>query len=514
MYNKWYPKINMIKNVLLVFLSSLLFYLASPKADIYFLAWIAFVPFLYVLYKSEKIKISFLYGYIFGVFFYLLTYFWMNGLYEFVGILASIGWIIQAVFQGLYFGLFAVLFFYLKREKNFWIKAIAVPSLWILMEFLMSLMPFGITVNIGYTQRLLTELIQLCSVTGVLGITFLIIYLNNIFALFMINKNISKKNRIYSALLFISIISLVIIYGTNRLNKNYSVNSGSRKIRIAVIQPSFTILEKVLQRNHKFMKDRCFAMTKAAMDYKPDIIIWPETAILPILMIENKFFLKDINNLLRDEDVVFISGTWRREKGKYGFYNSSVIIENGKIIGWQDKTQLIPFGEYLPLRSLFMKVPLFGKSPYFSYDLNAVKDIKAIETSKANLGILICVDSVFPETVKKFINKGVNLIITITNDSWFGKSTALYQHILTGYFRAVENKINFIQVANTGISAVIDPFGRLEKISKVNSTEIILHDIYLTKPDTIFLKYGNYYLFVPFILVFLCLLRNFRSKNI
>lgn len=503
----------MLKNIVLVFLSAGLFYLSGPKADLYILAWIAFVPLLYVLYKSDRLKTSFIFGYIFGVFFYLLIYFWINGLNKFVGILANIGWIIQALVQGLYFGLFAVLFYCLKKEKNIYLKFLAIPSLWVFIEFLMSLVPFGITVNIGYSQRFWVSLLQICSVTGVLGITFLIILFNALILLMFFEKNVSKKQGFYLVLVFACIIFPVLFYGNYRLRSENTSDSSLKKIRIAIIQPNFSIEQKILHRNHKFMKEQCFAMTKAALEYKPDIIIWPETAILPILMLENKYFINDVNNLLEEKNVVFISGTWRRQKGSSGFYNSSLVMERGSIAGWQDKTHLIPFGEYLPLRSLFIKIPLFGKSPYFSYDLKAVKEIKAIETSKANIGILICVDSVFPETVKKFVKKGSNLIITITNDSWFGRSTALYQHILCGYFRAVENKVNFIQVANTGISAVIDQYGRMQKISKVDSTEIILHDIYIEKTDTIFLKYGNYYLVIPFILIGLCLFRNnYRIK--
>ena len=494
----------MIKNIFLVFVSALLLYLSGPKADLFLLAWVALVPLFYVLYKAKNKKSSFLYGYLFGVFFFAFMFFWINGLNKYGGLLAHIGWVFQALFLGLYFGLFSFLFYYIKREKNFYIKIFSVPSLWILIEFLRSITPFGVTVYVGYSQWLWKSLIQVCSVTGMLGLSFIIIYLNNLLALIVTDKGAAPKGGSplkRAFIIFFIVLVSILFFGRYRMNSKLINNP---KLKAALIQTNFTIKEKMRRGNFKYMKEKCFFMTRKALMHNPDIIIWPETALLPILMHENPAFLDELKSIIKD--TVFISGTWRSaDRGQT--YNSSVIVEKGEIVGWQDKTNLVPFGEYLPLRNILLKIPLFGKNPFFSYDLSARKEIKAIKTSKADLGILICIDSIFPETVRSFVNKGINLAITITNDAWYGKSTALDQHILHGVFRAVENKINFIQVANTGISAVINPFGQFIKKSQVNKDEVIVTDVYLTSPKTIYSRFGNWFVIIPFLFLGWCLVR-------
>jgi apolipoprotein N-acyltransferase len=216
-------------------------------------------------------------------------------------------------------------------------------------------------------------------------------------------------------------------------------------------------------------------MSRKAISSAPDIIIWPETAVTTYLF-ETKTMLSNVQDLIAAGGAYYLIGTPYTEKGK--IYNSIVAFSRkGRMIGRYDKQRLVPFGEYLPLRPITYR--LLQEDPLFANDYNSNPDPKLIDLGMVKAGIVICFESTFPYLVKDKVNKGAQFILVATNDAWFFNSSALYQHVQAAQMRAVENGIYVVQAANTGISAIIDPLGRVVKRSDIGRSSILTGKIYV-----------------------------------
>jgi len=158
-------------------------------------------------------------------------------------------------------------------------------------------------------------------------------------------------------------------------------------------------------------------------------------------------------------------------------YNSLIAFSpSGEVIGRYDKQRLVPFGEYLPAR--FLLYPLLKKTDFFSSDFNCGQsNAQLFDVKGIKIGAVICFESTFIEPLKDRVNRGAKLMLTVTNDAWFGSSSAAYEHLSCGVFRAIENRKYFIQTGNTGFSAVIDPYGRIQAMTGLNERRALTFKI-------------------------------------
>jgi len=153
------------------------------------------------------------------------------------------------------------------------------------------------------------------------------------------------------------------------------------------------------------------------------------------------------------------------------------LSKKGNLIGRYDKQRLIPFGEYLPIRPFFYR--LLGENPLFAEDYNSNPRPELIDLGISKVGVVICFESTFPYIVRDKVKRGAQFILVATNDAWFFDSSAPYQHIQAAQVRAVESGMYVVQAANTGISAIIDPLGRIVKSSKVGEARVLSGTIYV-----------------------------------
>jgi apolipoprotein N-acyltransferase len=240
--------------------------------------------------------------------------------------------------------------------------------------------------------------------------------------------------------------------------------------------------------------------------YKPDVIIWPETAL--------PFFFQDMNDLskmvlecAKKANSVLIFGSPAYEKTISGtkYYNRTYVYDSkSNNLSYYDKLKLVPFGEYVPIRFL---APLVK---------NIVGDLGEFETGKGGnvivsnglrMGMLICYESIFPHLSSMAKDNGSELFINLTNDAWFGHSSAPYQHFSMAVMRAVENRIPLVRAANTGISGVVDPKGRVKASTDIFVEGIVLAEVTLYGHQrTIYNEFGQAFSSAVSLFVFLCLL--------
>jgi len=228
-----------------------------------------------------------------------------------------------------------------------------------------------------------------------------------------------------------------------------------------------------------------------------DLVIWPETA-LPLVFNEEVYVYKHIKALppLVNSHLVF--GTiWKDHYGK--LYNSSYVIgKNGEVNGIYNKSHLVPFGEYTPL---VRYLPFLQKITAQGAGFASGEGHNPIITSLGKAGILICYEGVFPYITNETVTKGAQFLVNLTNDAWYERTSAAFQHLAFYVFRAVETDRYVLRAANTGISAIIDPRGRITARTPIFVERVLKGEFAVRDGLTFYVRYGDY--FIPILLIFL-----------
>jgi len=236
----------------------------------------------------------------------------------------------------------------------------------------------------------------------------------------------------------------------------------------------------------------------AARD-NPALIAWPETAA-PFFFQEPGPLRDEIIDLTRDTRIplVFGSPAFRRlDDGHLQQLNRAYLVDGtGRERATYDKMQLVPFGEYVPYAHVLF---------FVSQVVTAVGQLGAgvvptvFDLGGARFGALICYEGIFPALTRRFVRDGANFLVNVTNDAWYGDSSAPYQHLAQAAFRTVENRVPMVRAANTGISAVIDADGRIRWQGPLFETLWHVDDIRWPGIRTIYTRYGD-------VFVYLCVL--------
>ena len=372
-------------------------------------------------------------------------------------------------------------------------KCISLAACLSFGEYLRSNILSGFSWNIFSHSLLFNEnIMQIFSITGQYLASFLLI-LSTQFILFFG----SKKNLFYS-LILISIIPLIFVFGFYKIDKNKFVEGK----RIAIIQPNISQDDKIYKKD---LFETISNLTELSRHENIDLTIWPESA-LPILLEQNKETINLIvKNISTDSQLLVGNITYRDNS----FRNSALLINNkSNIQNIYNKVHLVPFGEFIPFKNFLSNIPFIK---IISGDIGFEKgqDIELVDTSVGKSRVAICYEIIFPEEINPY-NKDLDLIINITNDAWFGQSSGPYQHLNIARIRAIEQGVPVLRSANTGISALIDPYGRVIEKIDLNKRGSIVSLLPKKTKKTIYSIIGDYLFFGVLILSLLIL---FISKR-
>jgi apolipoprotein N-acyltransferase len=189
--------------------------------------------------------------------------------------------------------------------------------------------------------------------------------------------------------------------------------------------------------------------------------------------------------------------------------SAAVVSPSGELVSRYDKIHLVPFGEYVPFPNLLffaesMTRQVGNFTPGTEYTLSAL-DGNRISTA-------ICYESIFPELVRQFVKRGSELIVVITNDGWFGESSAPFQHLRMGVVRAVENRRYIVRAANTGISAIIDPYGRIEARTPIGVRTVLDGVAHFRTERTFYTEYGDVFAYLNALGTGIALMMGWRTN--
>ncbi len=459
-------------NIILSALSGVLLALAFPKFDLYWLAWIALVPFFLALIRSRSLRERLVCGFFFGMVFFGIHLFWVTTLFRFVKWWIAAGWVSLVLFQTLYILLFAVyarVFLPRSTAGAGVLQAVELAVWWTFIEWLRAFGPFGVAGgDVGYSQAHFLPLIQIASFTTVYGVTFLVVLANASLALFLSNV------RRWQPLVLTSVLVLgVAAYGSWVMSLSTYFSRSASPQTFALLQPNIDQEDKLKPALVPTIFSLHEFMTRQAAKEGADIIVWPESAIFSYTLRDPVLFPR-LKKLAVESNAWLVFGTPHLEKGRA--YNSVVSMSpQGEVVSRYDKEHRVPFGEYLPFRSILY--PFLRGVGYYEAEFDSNPYPEPLRIGKLEAATAICFESTFPQVIRERVKEDSDLILLLTNDAWFNDSSALYFHLNAGIFRAIENRRYFVQVANTGISAVIDPYGRVLERSKVNERKILIYEM-------------------------------------
>ncbi|MDD2500910.1 MAG: apolipoprotein N-acyltransferase [Geobacter sp.] len=480
-----------IRPALLAGLSGLLIALSFPKADLSFLAWIALIPLLTTL-EGQSPRAAFKLGFFSGLIAYAGLLYWVMivmGDYGHLPLFATIPlWLFLSAWLALFCGLAA--WATVMGEQCGIKSALLMPLAWVGADYLRSFLMTGFPwTMLGHSQYRLLPLIQVADLTGVFGITALIVLANVVF--YRIIRALSGAEIPYpakSAIIFVLALTSVLGYGFFRLNTSLPP---AAPLKVALIQGN---IDQAVKWSPAFREATLDIYTnlsrQAAARQQPDLIVWPESAA-PFFFQENSPSSDRIRNLSRElkAHLLFGSPAIEQRNGQYSNLNSAFLLApDGSERGRTDKMHLVPFGEYVPLARL---LPFVNKLVHGIGDFVPGQEIKPLKAGSTPLGVLVCYEVIFPELARAQVNAGSRVLVNITNDAWFGRSSAPYQHLSMAAFRAVETRTPLIRAANTGITSIIDQNGHIRGMTSLFKEAVMVGEVQPGSANARYLKIGD-----------------------
>ncbi|MEK6791467.1 MAG: apolipoprotein N-acyltransferase [Deltaproteobacteria bacterium] len=494
----------MRRRVIFAVISGLMLVAAHPPIGVGLMAWIAFVPFFLAI-DGATAKQSALLGFISGVVFYLGDVYWVvNSMYYYGNVPLWISvpvMVVLAAFLAVYTGVFAWLVTAVGKERPL-LGVLLIPAVWVSFEylranlFLFTGFPWSL---LGYTQFNQTHLIQIADVTGVYGLSYLVMMVNVVAYQWVKSVREQGGGKPLSGTGVAAIaLALTIIYGFAAIGRVDGELLRSRQVKVSVAQGA---IDQGVKWDSSYRMNTVDIYRKLSMKAAEDgasLIIWPESAMPFFLgqgVKETAEETRRATGAAKETNTYILTGApaynYNFKTAEPGYFNSAYLIApDGALIGRYDKVHLVPFGEYVPMKNVlwFVKKLTVGAGDFVSG--HGAYPIAGFP--HGSLGVLICYEAVFPEIAAEAVRNGASILVNITNDAWFGRSSAPYQHLEMSALRAVENRRFLLRAANTGISAIVDPAGRIKARTTLFEKTVLTGEAVFTKEWlTFYTMYGD-----------------------
>lgn len=483
-------------------LSGILLIVCQPPVSLFPFAFIALIPLLYAMAKYQY-RHPFLPGFITGIVAYLGLIYWVivaMNTYGGIDIFTStLILLLFVLYLSLYLGCFTTAVFILEKKMSVPVY-LSVPIVWTLLEYLRGVALTGFPWSfLGHSQHNFLIFIQIASITGTYFISFLIAAINCIVFFVALKKPISK---IYLIVILV-IVTASVAFGFIRVNEPQDA-----KLTAAIVQGNIRQDVK-WDDNFKIKTIQIYSENTIRKGNNVDFVIWPETA-LPLIFNEETYVNQYIKTLPSMVNSHLLFGTiWKDQRGKV--YNSAYVIgKNGDVNGIYNKVHLVPFGEYTPL---VRYLPFLEKITAQGAGFASGNGHDPVITPSGKVGILICYEGVFPYITNATVARGAQFLVNLTNDAWYEKTSAAFQHLAFYVFRAVETDRYILRAANTGISAIIDPRGRITARTPIFEEQVLKGNFSLRDSMTSYIVYGDYFILILFLSLLTIITVQFIRRN-
>lgn len=507
------------RKVVLALLTSLLLFVASPgQWSLTWLAWVALLPLLMACQGISPGK-GFLLGLGSGLLYYVGLIYWIIiALGRYGGLpmwLTMPALLLLSLYMALYLAAFTALCSWTtaRRWPLVWIAPLAWVGLDLLRCRLFSGFPW---LDLGYSQYASPLINQVADLGGHFCITFLLVMANAWLADFLINRHplrpVPERRRVLGSRFILPLLLLATAMGYSlwRYQNVKETISSAPTLAVGLIQGNIDQAEKWQPSEQEKTVRTYLELSEQAATAEPlDLVIWPETA-MPFFPDNNPLFRLVTETMAAPGTPALLSGAPHFEldprTGRYTLFNSAYLIapatdSRGVSLQRYDKGHLVPFGEYNPLQRYLPKtMPLVESMGNFS----SGKDARPLISKGVRIGVLTCFESIFPELARVRTELGANILVNLTNDAWYGHSSAPYQQVPMAVLRSIENRRSLARAANTGISCLIDPLGRVLLATPIFKKLEVSGHLPLVEERSLFTRIG--YLFPHLCLLLLSLI--------
>ncbi len=485
-----------LQPVLLAIVSGVLLALAFPKVDWNILAWVAFIPLLWVT-QGQTLRRAFSLGWIAGMGFYLCTLYWIVGtigLYSNIPHLIAVGpLLLMCAILSTYTGIFAAgLCLYQNKSPHNRGSFIFLlgPALWVALEWVRSFFFIGFPwVSLGYSQYNFLNLIQFVEFTGMYGLSALVICGNMVlFSVF--SRRGSGRGRVL--LVFLLIVAGLWGWGGWRRYQLAALPQ-THRLNIGIAQGNIAQNKKWGPDYQETTIARYEQLTRQIAEQNVDLVVWPEASV-PFFFQSDVTYRGRLLDLAQETrtPLLFGSPAFRARGTELRLFNRVYLLSpDTSILGHYDKIILTPFGEYIPFQDsllFFLDKLVEGIGDFVPGTTPTIFSLPF-----GTFGVLICYEGVFPDLARRFVRNGATLLINVTNDAWFGETSAPYQHLAMEAMRAVENRVPLVRSANTGISAIVNIDGQIQAQTDLLETTFIAEPLAWPQVTSIYTQYGDWF---------------------
>lgn len=462
-------------------LTSVLYVLAFPKFSCSAFAWVALVPLLSTILTDGSLssRHAFFSGWGTGTLAYAGLLYWLIPTYQAAHqplVLALGCLILLAGYLGLYWGVWTLLLLKARGTTPILFCLYAASS-WTALEYartwLLSGFPWALLAD---SQVAHLSLIQIASITGSYGVSFLIV---------LMNSAIARRGK--SLPLALGVVIMTIILGI----PGVSVPNDTAPLQVALLQGNVDQYKKWDKAYVQEIQDRYAGLVREAVKSPVELIIWPETSI-PGYLLQDVSLREWLVGLVRKSRTNHLVGA-PNEVGEKIYNGSFSLSPEGVLKGEYEKKHLVPFGEVVPAAHFL---------GWYISALNALGGFAAgtaspvVQAAGIPLGINICYESIFPSLVRDSVRQGAQILVNQTNDGWYMRTAAPYQHWAPNVYRAVENRRYLLRANNTGISGIIDPWGRTVRRSPIFEAQVVTGTVYPRTDLSFYTRHGDVFAIV------------------
>ncbi len=479
--------------------SGLLLTLAFPKFDQPILALFAIVPLLLTL-RSAAFSEGLRLGFVTGLVHFVSLVYWAAYTMKIYGHLPLYLCIPLLLLLAAYLALYPALFAGLTTliQRPVWLL-ICIPAFWTASEYLRASLFTGFPWELlGYSQYSNLPFIQIVDITGVYGISFWLALINAAVLLASLglrrqrwqSQPVSRGSIVGAGLVVLTLSCFLWGYGQTRIRTIDQEISRAAYRKISVLQGNIDQNKKWDRKFQKATLAQYNALSLQAGLKKPHLIVWPETAT-PFFIGHNRSLTALLQTGIRQTRTDHLIGTPTaiRNNTHTAYHNSALLFDARAEPGdHYEKVHLVPFGEYVPFKKW---LPFLGKMVAQVGDFIPGPAGKAIAWQDLHLGVQICYEIIFPALSRAMVQNNTDILINITNDAWFGKTSAPRQHFSMAVFRAIENRRALARAANTGISGFIDPAGRIIAASELDTATTLTKALPLMTTASIYTAIGD-----------------------
>jgi apolipoprotein N-acyltransferase len=457
-------------------------HLAYPRPGWDLLGWVVLAPLLALAGTARSPGWAALEGGLAGLAFYLPLLRW---LVHTMTTFSTLSWPLAvlvllglASYLALYWGAVAAAIAWLGQRlgaRALWLA----PPLWVAGElgrtYLLAGFPWGL---LGYVPYRRLAVIQIAAWTGVYGVSFLVVLANTAIAWWLVGR------RAGAAALGVALV----LGATLALDLAAPENPGGGTIPVALVQGNIPQHLKWDQAQQQAILQTYAELTRGAAPGSRRVV-WPEAAVPAYLRLE-PWVSEWLTQLAAEVDRPLLVGApdAREDSGAMRYLNSAFLVQSGGIVARYDKIHLVPFGEYVPLKRLLSFVEAIAAEVG---EFTPGRDRVIFPLQGAPFGTVICYEVIFPDLFRRFVRDGARFMVNITNDAWFGDSGGPLQHLATVPLRAVENGVAIARAANTGVSALVHPSGRIEPQLGLFRQGALRVDVPLRTRETFYTRFGD-----------------------